>query len=266
MSNAAVIDGVLQHVSPSQIRDFLRCPRYWWAKRVLKLKEPESGSMAIGTDTHTILEHFYETGERPAFDPSFMAEELETPVLSAALALKLEEVPARSDSVLVETPRDYNTGLRPYGVLIKARADLMYEDGGSVTTCDWKTRGSRNFETPESLTTDPQSIVYQKYGFETNPTSTRSRFVHVYILTKSVGAVARKTDWATREEVDELYESLIVPVVAQMKEAASKTNPDDVPANTKSCFMYGRKCLYYDSCSAVTKHKPVVSADPFEGF
>lgn len=48
----------MKSVSPSQISDFLRCPRLWWATRVLKLPTIDKGYGIFGTVLHGCVERW----------------------------------------------------------------------------------------------------------------------------------------------------------------------------------------------------------------
>ena len=53
---AAVIDTTLgELLSPSQVNTFLSCPAKWYFRYALGLKEPATGSLALGTAFHAAM-------------------------------------------------------------------------------------------------------------------------------------------------------------------------------------------------------------------
>ncbi len=237
-----VENGQLKSVSPSQIAEFIECPRKWWFTKVAGLKAEQTGSQELGEQIHKQMEDYY----RQAVEPSHP---------SAKAALLLEGVPPRSEAVIIEEPRNYNLGLRAAGIPMRGRVDLRAPPkDGQFLVLDWKTCKTFDYaKSPEELARNPQGIVYLKYGFAEYPDAATGVFGHVYLRTKrGSGARIVSTDPLTRRYVDAIYETL-EELVGRMKEAAGHTRPNDVPCNTEACGNYGG-CPYQSACPAIKRH------------
>lgn len=237
-----VENGQLKSVSPSQIAEFIECPRKWWFTKVAGLKAEQTGSQELGEQIHKQMEDYYRQGVEPRHP-------------SAKAALLLDGVPPRNESVIIEEPRNYNLGLRAAGIPMRGRVDLRAPPkDGQFLVLDWKTCKSFDYiKSPEELARNPQGIVYLKYGFAEYPEAASGVFGHVYLRTKrGSGARIVSTDPLTRRYVDTIYETL-EELVGRMKQAAGHTRPDDVPCNTEACGNYGG-CPYQSACPSIKRH------------
>lgn len=238
-----VKEGELLRVSPSQLKTFLDCPRKWYYGKVLNVPEPKKPHLDLGEKIHKQLEDWYLEAKEPEHE-------------SIHAALRLPEVPPRSEDVIIEMPRNYDLGLVTDGVTMRGRIDVRLPPvDGQFTILDWKSTSSWDWiKTPDDLARDAQGIVYLKYGFKEYPDATSGIFRHVYIRTKGgKGARSVQTDPLTRAEVDDKYRGL-EKVVAKMKEAARLQTPDDVEPNPKECQKYGG-CPYRDICPVMQKRQ-----------
>lgn len=243
-SNKAVLNGVLQSVSPSQIKTFNSCARSWWFDKVAGLRpEEEAEHFAVGTNLHKQQEDFYEFGKLPENE-------------SCRLVLSYPGVPDRRISGLfIEEPRNYDLGLYAAGIPMRGRIDLRAPpNDGTFTILDWKS--CKNFKyckTPEELARDIQGIVYLKYGFRVYPETKWGRFIHAYIRTEKLGAQVVDSGPLDRNHVDAVYQE-IENTVEQIKITAAIKNQDEVPYNKSACFAYGG-CPYQKHCNAFRKKK-----------
>lgn len=62
------------HLSYSQISDYLRCPACYYVKHVLKLAEPPTSRLALGSAAHRALERFYRLVQQAQADGSPMPD------------------------------------------------------------------------------------------------------------------------------------------------------------------------------------------------
>lgn len=240
----AVVNGVLQTVSPSQVKTFSSCPRSWWFDKVAGLRpEEEAAHLTTGSAYHKQQEDYYELDILPENE-------------SCKLALSLPGVPSRlSLGIKIEEPRNYELGLFAAGIPMRGRIDLRAPPtNGVFVILDWKT--CRNFKyckTPEELAKDIQGIVYLKYGFSVYPDAQYGKFSHCYIRTEAVDAQLIETDPLDRNHVDTVYRQ-IEEVVEKIKVTAAIKEQDEVPFDKSACFAYGG-CPYQKNCNAFKRKK-----------
>lgn len=245
-SSKAVIKGVLQSVSPSQIKTFSSCPRSWWFDKVAGLRPPEEEEpehFAVGTALHKQQEDYYELDKTPDNE-------------SCRYVLGLPGVPSRSVSgILIEEPRNYELRLYAAGIPMRGRIDLRAPpQDGTFTILDWKS--CKNFKyckSPEDLARDVQGIVYLKYGFTQYPEAEYGIFKHVYIKTEGVGGKVVPTEALDRNTVDDVYRE-IEKTVERIKQTAGLEVQDDVEFDKSACFAYGG-CPYQKHCNAFKRKK-----------
>ena len=238
--NKAVKDGVLQHVSATQISNFVACPRLWYYDKVAGLTPPQTFAQSAGDSIHQQAEKY--------FGPD------RTPVTHEALRKALAELPAPGVDVLAEHPRDYNLGLKAAGVDVKGRIDLLHlACPGVVSIIDFKTKSASSFKrfckTVEQLTNDLQMNIYGKYCVDAYAARDLT-FVHVNINRDSDKV---KLVEATRNarDVSDAYETLVVSPVLAMKQVAQLTSVETLPtmenASHKPCWAYGG-CAHRERC------------------
>lgn len=239
MSNAAVVNGELKHVSPSQITTFQRCKRLWFYQKVLKLRVPYTGAQAIGVEIHSQLEKYYLTGVDPT-----------EPRALAALPL----LPKRSNCVLVESALD-TPNLTIAGVRCDGRIDLVeFANPSSPVIIDFKSRSSFKWnKTSEELVKDLQLLSYAAWAAGKWPQAEQFRLVHVYLLTTAVKPPAVVEGVVPRQAVLEFKASL-EPVVEEMRltakfvdESQAIRSFDVDPDETKACRDWGG-CAFIDRC------------------
>lgn len=248
---SAVQSGRLSHVSASQIKLYQSCPRRWYADKVLGVREESGVATDEGTRIHEGQERYYLEGVIPSHP-------------SAQLLVDHPELPKRTDRILIEHPRSYLLDLYVAEVMLKGRADLLWERSPQdVVIIDWKsTSNFRYAKTPEELATDVQLNIYAQYVFKECPKAETTQFAHAYIRTK--GAPASKLVWSPavdREHVGRQVEA-IKATVEQMKESAAKTSADEVPAvpGYNTCRAFNKLCPFAAQCSAYR------TADPYAGL
>ncbi len=240
--NSAIIDGVIQHVSPSQITTHSSCKRKWFFEKKLGLRGPQTAAQERGENIHLQMENWFEKGTRP-----------ENP--SARLLIDEHPIPPRETSkVLIEYPRGYALGLVAAGVPMRGRIDLVDQTIPEFPHIyDWKTTSSFNYrKSGEELAHNVQMVTYAKWAFSFFPDARFVSLSHAYVLTKGTGACVVTTDPLSREHVDSIY-TKIESAVEEMKETAKAEKVDDVTPNWNECGSYGG-CPFRDRCS-----KPIAS-------
>lgn len=250
MSNSAVKEGVLQSVSPSQIKTHLLCPRKWYFEKILKIRQPETANLALGTMMHGQVEDWYEKGITPEH-------------VSAAKVVELPDVPEPGPDILIEQPRDYKMNMEIEGVPVKGRIDLIRppDESGQFLVVDWKsTKDWRWVKSPEELARDPQCAVYLEYGTRLFPEATSGLFTHGYMHTmlKRGGARVSSADPKSVEEIHESFDTLR-PVVVAMKQTAAAESVEDTEPIRSACDAFGG-CFYKKEglCPGVAVSKGVL--------
>jgi len=189
----AVIDGVLQHVSASQIRRFRECPLKWYREKVLGQEFRPTLSMALGTKIHKYIEE----GGVELND-----------VIRTSVALAKGFVPAGGEH---EAPIEIDIAGIPCVGFID-----YYVPG---TVVDWKSTSdfSRN-KAPSELARDEQAIIYSAWALDQYDDLRPIRFMYVYVHTKEPGATPVVVD-ITKSMVQDAWEAL-TKTVESMKIAA----------------------------------------------
>jgi hypothetical protein len=247
MSNhrKAVLNGVLQHVSPSQISTFTRCPRLWYFDKVVGLRQPPTKAQADGEQIHKQLENYYESGTLPTHE--------------TALRVVKEALPAfGATNVHSEYPRDYNLDMQAAGVPLIGRLDLLVvQDIPHIV--DFKTCGSFRYMLSErDLANSPQMVTYGH--FVASKFKTQEVFVsHLYIHKTSNefkwSSAALKAKTAAKR-----FEKVVVKPAASMIQAAEAKDYSEVEGNKSACNDYGG-CPHYAKC-----HKAAQTGSEYSMF
>lgn len=236
-----------EHVSPSQIDDYLTCHRLWWFTRILGIKKPDSASTQQGTEVHAVLEEYLETGKKP--DPSTKAGAIAEP--------GLVHLPPPG-TVLVETNMDEHRDivrLQLAGIDVTGRIDVVNLAGNEPEVLDHKTTSDMKYaKTAKDLAENPQMNMYAKFlrhWLEARKVAapTEVRVTHVVYLTKGKPKSKRTSTVLTNQHVDEQW-AYLESVVEQMRVDAVKTTPTEVDPNESSCFKYGG-CYFRSRCSTL---------------
>jgi hypothetical protein len=230
----AVIDGVLQHVSASQIATFSRCNRLWYFQKVVGLREPDTAAQAEGTRIHGQLEEYYKSGKLPEHE--------------AALKAVNELLPKwDSGNVHSEFPRDYVTGLVVAGVPVNGRIDLF--DSALDTVWDFKTAKSFRYAlTPKDLAVSPQMLMYGKFIFELCDAD-EVTLRHLYIHKTKADLKVSECSF-TPEKLQPKFEKHVVAPAKLMVECAGLKDIAEVEGDYSACNDYGG-CPFFDKCHNV---------------
>src|SRR5260370_24371770 len=199
----AVIDGVLQHVSASQIRRFRECPLKWFREKVLVQEFKPTSSMALGSKIHKYIEE----GGLGLND-----------VIKTSVTLALQFVPSGGSH---EVPVSVTiAGLPCIGWIDY----YVLSSRGDPTVVDWKsTSDFARKKTRAELAVDEQAVIYSAWAMEKEHVGAVD-FMHVYIHTKEPGACPVPVT-VTKEMVDDAWVGLTktvedIKLTAGLKEQA----------------------------------------------
>lgn len=242
----------LDHLSPSSIRMYMRCPRQWWYRYVLGMKIAPDGGLVSGIAFHNAAERCLtekiETGEdAPPDEAAEIARDeaekgLETAILAEdqskgsvidkavrfATTWAEEALPeAEPDKVEEEWELDLGE------VRVIGRIDMIAKDG---TVVDWKT-SSKAPPKAESLAANPQTGLYSAATG-----SDKMTFVHlVDSKTKGVRVEPVSIPSDLIDQSRRLSEELAVDVAGACRSGI-------FPRNTDGWHCSARWCGYYKRC------------------
>lgn len=246
MSNAAIVDGVLQHVSASQLATYARCARRWVADKKLGVREPETEALAAGKSVHAEMEAYYLDGVIPTHP-------------SARIMVERPEIPVRrAEHVLVEWPTSYQLGIEAAGVPLKGRMDLfLRKTSAYAQVWDWKTaKAFRYAKSAVDLETNIQGAIYMKAAFENFPELEEVTFHHGYIRTDPKLSPAVKvvsTRPLKRPHVDAQF-AIVEATVEQMQDVIAQDDIELVPGNPAACHDYRKPCPFAEQCTVYQAH------------
>ncbi len=251
----AVDDGVIQHLSASQIGTFIQCPRLWFYEKKLRIPPPpeqDRTALETGTSMHSEHEDYFNDNVTPKHG-------------SLRRLIAHPRWPRRSKHLLIEHPRSYMLGITAAGVNLKGRIDLL--DGSDLTSplvCDLKSMSTFRYAlNAEALSRDTQLTIYGKYVFTVFPQAQSVRYAHGQALSKGEDARVVMTDPLSREHVDQVFES-IEAVAARMVQTALLTDPADVPGDETGvrCRKF-KGCPYLSICPKFAHER---DEDPWADF
>lgn len=241
-SQAAVEDGVLKRVSPSQIKEYEQCPRKWYFAKVqgLPVVSRNQKSLDFGSALHKEIENFI----------------LEAKPLTSPLAkLGLEYIPT-TQGLLVET-RVEDPWVAAAGIHVDGYIDLVVP-GPVPEIIDWKTTSDIDKwgKTSQELRTDVQMLTYAKWA-HAKYDADEVRLSHVQFQTKGRPWVSKKSTVLTLDETNRAWLSVNHQVTQMIADAGKKT-PAEVHGNTNSCDNYGG-CPFQHVCPSHTRGKDMAS-------
>jgi hypothetical protein len=223
----AVVDGVIQYLSPSQIasadaESYGGCPRRWWFNKVAGKKEPTSKAQARGTELHEQIENYLRTGQK-ALDRTILAGK--------------HYIPDPDSSLLIEHSIDDGI-LTAAGIPVVGFIDLVIPRlPKSVEIRDWKFTGNLDYATPSNKLPDMIPMVAYGEWAARRYEVLEIRLTHVYFSTK-VRKSEKKSIAVTRSDISRRW-NRAEGVARSMIDWARESECSQVPANTKSCKAYG---------------------------
>lgn len=145
----------LQHVSASQIKSWLECPRKWAFSKLKQISSPDTRATLKGRDIHAVAEEWGKTGR--VANPETHAARLFAPAL--------EHLPEWHPGLLAEANMATDSPIRCAGVPFVGFLDLC--DPGAMLLVDYKTTKDLGYaKTEEELREDPQVIAYARWLME----------------------------------------------------------------------------------------------------
>lgn len=103
-------------------------------------------------------------------------------------------------------------------------------------------------KTVEQISWDAQMLGYGEATANTYPDLTHIRLSHNYYQRENGYIAEKRTILLSVAEIRERWRSRVVPIVAQMVEAARATRIEDVPKNLASCRAFNRDCEHASYC------------------
>ena len=216
-------NGKLVRSSVSQLTLWQSCPRKWWYKYVGGIPEPEYEAFKEGKARHKKFEEHFK-GHNHVF------EEAEAEALT-------ELIPSRN---LVPRAEQELTQLDLAGMPFQGSMDLVWEN--NVYDYKFQSRVTR-FRQPNPqvwgyLEELRRLRGYPKYAF------------HFILIPKKGGKPVKETFEYTAQEVEAGWKSY-APLIEEMRLAVDK-KPEQLLAETGTCYKYGRPCPYIGICERNT--------------
>ncbi|WP_223645516.1 PD-(D/E)XK nuclease family protein [Corallococcus sp. EGB] len=253
----AVEDGVLRHLSVSQLRKFALCERAWFFSKVLRLPERTSKARDVGTITHAQLEHYLRTGED---------------VLGPIAAAGKNLLPAPGPDLLVEEHFGEPSPLFADGVPLTGFIDLVNPRQlaeGVLRVTDHKTTSSitRYAATPEQLATAAHDAGIQMVGYgywavlaaKRFPGLKRLELEHLYFQTRGARETRSVVATVSAEHVRDEWHAHVEPMARLMRDVARATSPNQVKPNWSACQKYGG-CPFQAQClNTQSQGKPLMT-------
>jgi CRISPR/Cas system-associated exonuclease Cas4 (RecB family) len=227
--------GEFKHVSASQIKTYLDCPRKWYLQKIVGLPSPSSASTELGKEIHSVIEAYFRDGlDIPDSDVGQIAKR------------GLEFLPNPSEDLSIELGIHEVLPIKESPVPIMGFIDLLHKGQGFVRIIDHKTTSSKKYtKTSKELGYDVQMNIYAKAVFDNMHALEQVEVVHVYYGTKSPAWSSSVSYVLTRQENSDHFDE-IVKTIDKMKFDAIKEE-NEVEKNLESCFKFGG-CPYRSEC------------------
>ena len=236
-SQAAVENGVLKRVSPSQVKEYEQCPRKWYFTKVqgLPVVSRNQRQLDFGSALHKEIENFILQG---------------TPLTTPLAIVGKEHIPTAIPGLLVET-RVEDPWVYAAGIYVDGYIDLVVP-GPVPEIIDWKTTSDIDKwgKTSEELRTDTQMLTYAKWALAKYEAES-VRLSHVQFQTKGRPWASKKSTVLTLDETNQAWLK-VNHTVANMTVDAGKKSPAEVEGNTDSCDAYGG-CPFQHVCPSHTR-------------
>jgi hypothetical protein len=256
------------HVSPSQIESYQKCPRSWYFKSILKIPEAQKGHQSLGEAFHLVMEKVPAGHPWPdRSDVSASSEDWDKADQMAKLALPLMPVETKPFK------REHGIGLETYegGPRMVGYIDLAIPYGvgwpafiippNEAIVADYKTLSDfRYMRTPEELANSVQMMTYAKWAItpgglhgENDPLPSHIRLLHLYAKSRppfTKNSIRHESAIVSPGEIDLKWNKTLDTVREMQQVATCTTNPEDVEAKgalNGHCEAYGG-CHFRDKC------------------
>ncbi len=240
---AAVVAGVPQYTSVSQLERFASCQRKWWFRYVAGIKEPPSRGQELGSAGHERLERYYSAG-------ADVRSEFEL----AVAHLLPKPHPKRQPEVAI-TNRLTAGGLPIVGYidLLDESGEHLLGDGSSVLEAypeilDWKyTKDLKWAKSAEQLADTTQMIGYGAWRALADDKPAHVRLSHVTMRYEGKGAGRKSTVLVPAERLIQGWRERTDPLAEGIIRVAKASAAADVEPNWDACNAYGG-CHYKSAC------------------
>lgn len=245
-----VTDGVLHHVSASQVGTYELCPRKWWFQKVAQAPDHSStASRDLGTAVHAELEDYLKGGPSPTMD-----------IAQSGLV----HLPPPGPDLLVEA------ALVPpvivAGVPWEGKIDVVVPPTPDAPTEAWvidhkTTKDFRYCKTSDELSKNIQMVSYAYWvGLRywgpgaLSRAGYRVKVSHVYYHTRpeTLGPRAvrskRVDSWVNMVDIPAQW-AILTRTVEAMKADAAKSVQDEVGVDRDACGAFGG-CPFRTRCNA----------------
>lgn len=233
----------LKSVSPSRIRDFLECNRYWWWNVVVGVDVPQSSSASGGDKLHAEMEGYLKTGKIEGLSP---LARLGIPYLPAGGS------PGLGIERWIRDNR-FDPALRGKIDLIHT---VAFPKGQTIRISDHKTVGNARYaKRSEDLVSDLQMGLYAAWTFQEFPLAAEAGKVeleHIQYFTKT-GQVKPIRAMIERTQADTIL-SRSLATVEKMREASKTADPREIRGSLSKCDRwYGKPCFFAGRCAALSR-------------
>lgn len=258
-------------VSASQIENYVKCPRAWFFSSVMRAPRPQTGSQALGSSYHLIMEKVPKGLAFPSReDTNATEEEWDKAVQMANQTLPL--LPKDPGGLI---KREYGIQMETYegGPIFKGYIDLALPPGigwpaflipaNEAIIGDYKTTSDfRYMKTPEELASSIQMMSYAKWAITEGPGGLVNpaegplpehvRLLHIYARTRGAinrSSIRESSAVVSAPQIEDFWGKTL-DIVRVMQSTASCTNAEDVEAKgalNGHCEAYGG-CQFRDKC------------------
>lgn len=265
----AVENGIIHHVSPTQIQTYDvqtygGCEARWFQQKVLRIPTKQTKSQLLGVDMHAQAENYLNTG---------------TDTLGPIARAGKHFMPTPMTWILVEVDAGKQRPIKAAGIHVEQRIDVVgyseryidnqgqeHDDPGTIEVVDWKTTSDLRYaKGSDELASSVQMISYAEWVVEQKRywrdawdiDLERVRVSHGNFRTRGAPAALKTTTSIGLPELAVKW-SRIEGVAERMK-ATARLTLAEVPKNLDACNAYGG-CPFRDVCP-----RPMFADFNFEG-
>lgn len=235
------------YISPSRLTMFNRCKRefvFEYGLFGIEKEEEVNKALEIGLRFHKGLEDYYNLNLDKIDEGEFQYSEVLK--LVQDLYCVRNEVQTHPLCLLKrEDATDYGLKLEIGGLPIVGFIDVLHSEG----VLDWKTCSRASLaKHPVQIKNDYAMLIYAWGFFELNPDKDICLMSHVNYIKTNPKLSFRSDVEVTRKEVEGWVKNTLTPLAKQLWRAY-REYPETVEATPRSCFRFGRLCVFAKECS-----------------